>query len=181
MRAWGLLLILLPALVMTACPVGGGASHELPADWPISQLTIDPDWQLRREVAAMHKLDPAQNPDPQWIVIFDKGGDWPGVVSHVESCLEPLGWLRSKSKGLNNPLGLDLPETRQYYSPDYLTEVYMTNGCYFDVLIDIDVEFALQVTKYSQPPELIQGALNHQKRDPKLTEALLDAILEPIT
>jgi len=167
--------------LVAACPAGGGASHELPADWPVAQLTIDPDWQLRRPATAMHQLDPAQYPDPIWLVAFDKDGDWPGVVSHVESCLKPLGWLRSKSKGLNNPLGLDLPETRKYYSPDYLTEVYMTNGCYFDVLIDIDVEFALQISQYSQPPELIQAALNHRKRDPKLTEALLDAIMEPIS
>jgi len=130
---------LVPLLVLlSACPADSGASHELPADWPIAQLTIDPDWQLRKPASAMHQLDPAQYPDPIWLVVFDKDGDWPGVVSHVEGCLKPLGWLRSKSKGLSNPLGLDLPETRTYYAPDYLTEVYMTNGCYFDVLIDID-------------------------------------------
>lgn len=177
----GLVTLVVVASLVAACPAVLGVSHELPADWPLSQLTIHPDWELKREATAMHKLDPAKYTEPQWLVIFDNDGDWPGVVNHVESCLKPLGWLRSKSKGLNNPLGLDLPETRTYYSPDYLTEVYMSNGAYFDILIEIDVEFAIQLTQYSQPPELIQGALNHIKRDRKLGEQLLDNIFEPIS
>jgi hypothetical protein len=175
-------LLLLPLiLLLCACPTGKSVSRDLPADWPVSQLTLDPAWQLKRPATAMHQLDPAKYPEPIWLVIFDKEGDWPGVVTHVEGCLQPLGWLRSKEKGLNNPLGLDLPETRTYYSPDYLTEVLLSNGAYFDALIDIDVEFAMQIKQYADPPELIQACLNHQKRDPKLTKTLLDGILEPIT
>lgn len=47
--------------------------------------------------------------------------------------------------------------------------------------IDIDVEFALQVKQYTEPPELIRACLGHRKRDPKLAQTLLDGILEPIT
>jgi hypothetical protein len=181
MRALTVFVILLASILLCTCHNGGGASHKLPADWPVSQLTLDPDWQLQRPATAMHQLDPAQYPEPIWLVVFDKEGDWPGVVTHVESCLKPLNWLRSKEKGLSNPLGLDLPETRTYYSPDYLTEVYLSNGAYFDVLVNIDVEFAMQIKQYIEPPELIKVCLSHQQRDPKLSQALLDGILEPIT
>jgi hypothetical protein len=181
MGAWKLLLAVLAMAVLCACRSDGRASHELPPDWPLPALTLDPAWQLRRPATAMHQLDPARYPEPQWLVVFDKDGDWPGVVGHVESCLKPLGYLRSKEKGLNNPLGLDLPETRTYYSPDYLTEVFLSNGAYFDSLIEIDVEFALQLKQLSAPPELIRACLSHKKRDPKLAQTLLDAILEPIT
>lgn len=175
-----LLASLLGIVFLTSCVGGQGASHELPDDWPLATLTLDPDWQLKRPATAMHQLDPAKYPDPIWLVVFDNDGDWPGVVAHVESCLKPLNWLRSKEKGLNNPLGLDLPETRTYYSPDYLTEVYLSNGAYFDILVEIDVEFALEIKQYAAPPDLIQAALNHKKRDPKLAQTLLDGILEPI-
>jgi hypothetical protein len=179
MGVYRLLLITSLLLPLCACP-SGGVSRDLPADWPVAQLTLDPAWQLKRPASAMHQLDPTKYPEPIWLVIFDKEGDWPGVVAHVESCLKPLNWLRSKEKGLNNPLGLDLPETRTYYSPDYLTEVMLSNGAYFDALVSFDVEFAMQIKQYSEPPELIQACLNHQDRDPKLAKTLLDGILEPI-
>ncbi|MBN2082932.1 hypothetical protein JW859_12105 [bacterium] len=175
--------VLLALLLLNGCPGGGRASHELPADWPIAQLTIDPAWELHRKATAMHALDPAKYSDKTWLVAFDKDQDWAGVVAHVESCLKPLGYLRMKEKGLNNPLGLDLPEMRTYYSPDYLTEVMLTNGVYFDALINTDIEFALQIKALSAPPELIQTCLNVNKSRPgtHMGDELLKGILEPIS
>jgi len=180
MRTLLLSVSLLAIAFLSSCPGSQGVSHKLPDDWPLAALTLDPDWQLRRPAAAMHQLDPAKYPEPIWLAVFDKDGDWPGVVAHVEGCLKPLNWLRLKEKGLDNPLGLDLPETRTYYSPDYLTEVLISNGAYFDALIEIDVEFALEIKQYAEPPDLIQACLGHKQRDPKLAQTLLDGILEPI-
>jgi len=88
-----------------------------------------------------------------------------------------------KEKGLNNPLGLDLPETRTYYAPDYLTEVYLSNGAYFDVLVTTDIEFALKISQLTTPPDLIQTCLDVNKSRPGtgMGDELLDGILEPIT
>jgi len=170
-------------LLVAGCEYKGRASHELPADWPIAQLTIDPAWELHRKATAMHQLDPVKYPDKLWLVVFDKDKDWAGVVAHVENCLKPLGYLRMKEKGLNNPLGLDLPETRTYYAPDYLTEVYLSNGAYFDVLVTTDIEFALKISQLTTPPDLIQTCLDVNKSRPGtgMGDELLDGILEPIT
>jgi hypothetical protein len=158
-------------------------SRELPADWPIAALTLDPAWELIRPATAMHTLDPAKYPEPMWLVAFDNKQDWPGVVAHVERCLKPLQYWRSKSHGEDNPLGLDLPETRTYYSPDYLTMVLVSNGAYFDELVRPDVEFALQITRYKTPPEPLGSALSLNRTRPGsgLADQILAELLEPIT
>jgi hypothetical protein len=158
-------------------------SRELPADWPIPQLTLAASWELRTQVGAMHRLDPAKYQQPMWLAAFDNDHDWPGVVAHVESCLKPLGYWRSKSHGENNPLGLDLPETRTYYSPDYLTEVLVSNGAYFDALLSADVEFALCIKRHETPPEPLAAVLSLNKTRPGtgMADKILNELLEPIT
>lgn len=168
-------------LCLAAC--APRASRQLPADWPIAALTLDPAWELKRDVGAMHRIDPAKYKDPTWVVVFEKKHDWPGVVSHVEGCLKPLGYLRSKSHGTDNPLGLDLPETRTYYTPDFLTEVLVSNGAYFDVLASADVQFALRIVRYSAPPEPFAAALSVNKSRPGtgMGDEIIAQLVEPIT
>lgn len=179
MLMWRIVALCLLCCAGCSAPV----SRRLPADWPIAQLTLDPAWELRHEVGAMHRIDPAKYKDPQWLVVFDKQHDWPGVVAHVEQCLKPLGYLRSKSHGTDNPLGLDLPETRTYYTPDFLTEVLISDGAYFDAFASTDVEFALRIVRYSTPPEPYAAALrvNQTRPGTGMGDEIIAQLVEPIT
>lgn len=179
MLGWKIVALGLLCCLGCSAPV----SRQLPPDWPIAQLTLDPAWELRHEVGAMHRIDPAKYKDPQWLVVFDKQHDWPGVVAHVERCLKPLGYLRSKSHGADNPLGLDLPETRTYYTPDFLTEVLIANGAYFDAIAAPDVEFALRIVRYVTPPEPYAAALSVNKSRPGtgMGDEIIARLVEPIT
>jgi hypothetical protein len=173
------------AVICLLCCAGcqGQVSRQLPPDWPIGQLKLDPAWELKHEVAAMHRIDPVKYKNPEWLVVFDKQHDWPGVVAHVEKCLKPLGFLRLKSHGTNNPLGLDLPETRTYYTTDYLTEVLISNGTHFDDFASPDAEFALMITHYSTPPEPFASALSVNKSRPGsgMGDKIVADLVEPIT
>jgi hypothetical protein len=179
MRNW--LSVAMCLLCCVACQAQ--VSRQLPSDWPIAALTLDPAWELKHEVGAMHRIDPAKYKDPQWLVAFDNQHDWPGGIAHVEGCLKPLGYLRLKSHGENNPLGLDLPETRTYYTPDFLTEVLISNGTYFDVLADPGVEFALRIVRYSTPPEPFASAqsVNRTRPGTGMGDQIIAKLVEPIT
>jgi hypothetical protein len=178
---WLMLIVMLLCSICYGC--AAKPSRALPADWPIAQLGLDPAWELKVKATAMHKLDPAKYPDPTWLVAFDKEHDWPGVIAYVEGCLKPLGYLRLKSHGTDNPLGLDLPETRTYYTPDYLTEVLISNGTYFDILASPDAQFAMQIKRYTTPPDPIGTALGVNKSRPGtgMGDQIVAQLLEPIT
>ena len=173
--------ILFAVFLLSACE-RPSASRELPPDWPVPKLTLDPDWVLLRKATAMHVLDPVKYPDPEWIVIFESDDTWLDVVAHVESCLKPLGWRCSRHKGGMSPIGLDLPETRTYYAPDWLTEVVISNGVYIDILADANVEFAMDIHAYEKPPELIQSILDHNVKRPgsNMGTEILDIQYPPI-
>lgn len=175
--------VLIGCALAVCCGCSTQPSRALPPDWPIAQLALAPAWELKTKATAMHQLDPVQYPEPQWLVAFDNTHDWPGVIAHVESCLKPLQYLRSKSHGTNNPLGLDLPETRTYYSPDYLTEVLISDGVYFDAIQGADAEFALQIKRYATPPDPIGAALslNQSRPGSGMGDEILARLLEPIS
>lgn len=175
---WRIVAVCLVCCAGCAAPV----SRQLPSDWPIAQLTLDPAWKLKHEVGAMHRLDPIKYTNPQWLVVFDNRHDWPGVVAHVEQCLKPLGYLRLKAHGADNPLGLDLPETRTYYSPDYLTEVLISNGTNFDAFASPDVEFALRIVCYFTPPAPFAAAQNVNRTRPGtgMGDKIIAGLVEPI-
>ena len=155
---------------------------KLPADWPIPQLTLPNDIVLKAGPEAMHKIDPS-HPHKEWVVGFNKDDNWPAFVAHVEGCLKPLDYWRSKSKGTDNPLGLDLPEIRTYYSPDYLTEVFISYGAYFDAIGPRNIEFAVSVKVYEEVPELFESFVkghNNPSIGKKELDRIRDAVLEKI-
>ncbi|HES58136.1 MAG TPA: hypothetical protein ENO21_01755 [Firmicutes bacterium] len=183
----GVALLLLAANLAVALSAAGCAkrvTHEakLPDDWPVPQLTLPSDIELKAGPEAVQDSSLAPG-DRRWVAAFNKDDNWPAFVSHVEGCLKPLDYWRSKEKGLNNPLGLDLPEMRTYYSPDYLVEVVLTHGAYFDAIGPRDIEFAMMVTQYVKPPEHLQLLLKHPNPSigPKELERIRDAVMEPIT
>ena len=169
-------------LLAAGCTMLAKSDPELPADWPIPQLTLPAEIKVKAGPAAMHEKDPSLT-DKEWIVGFNKDDNWPAMIDHVETCLKPLGYWRAKHQGgADNPLGLDLPEVRNYYSPDYLIEVRLSHGAYFDVFGPKNLEFALWVVQRTEPAEIIQACLDAGKarQDSKMSEQLLTSILEPI-
>ena len=175
-----LLLLCLPVLVITGCPVEGTGNPNdvLPDSWPINQLSIPRDAEVLGEPAVLHEKDPAMT-TREWLVAFNKDGDWPGVVQHVESCLKPLGYYRQKVT--RGPVGFEGIEMNTYYSPDFLTEVVVSNGVGVPGIIEVDdVEFALWVIVRQQPNELVQTALDVRAQRPEVGQQLLEGILEPL-
>jgi hypothetical protein len=172
------------ALALSSAGCAKRITHEakLPADWPVPQLTLPADIELKAGPEAMHRIDPSRT-DKKWVVAFNKDDNWPAFVAHVEGCLKPLDYWRSKEKGLNNPLGLDVPEMRTYYSPDYLTEVAITHGAYFDAIGPRDIEFAMYIIVYEDVPPLFESFVkghNNPSIGPKELERIRDAVLEKI-
>jgi len=158
--------------------------HEakLPDDWPVPQLTLPNDIELKAGPEAMHKVDPSRT-EKKWLVAFNKDDNWPAFVAHVERCLKPLDYWRSKNKGLDNPLSLDLPEMRTYYSPDYLTQVVITHGAYFDAIEIPDIEFVLSVMVYEEPPPLVESFVkghNNPLMGKKEVDKIRDSMMEKI-
>ena len=88
--------------------------------------------------------------------------------------------MRSKEKGLNNPLGLDLPESRTYYSPDFLTEVSLAHGAYFDAIGPRDIEFALSITVYENTSPMSESWAHMKQTRPKMVDQLLENAYEKI-
>jgi hypothetical protein len=173
------------AVVLSGAGCAKRITHQakLPADWPLPQLTLPQDIELKAGPAAMHEVDPSRT-EKEWLVGFNKDDNWPAFVTHVEGCLKPLNYWRSKEKGLNNPLGLDMPESRTYYSQDYLTEVMISHGAYFDALGPQDIEFVLSIRLYEEVPPLFESFVkghNNPSIGPKELERIRDSVLEPIT
>lgn len=179
-RHRGLALLIALCVLLPACKVAHyrDPNESLPKDWPIPQLTMPGDVELKREPAALHAQDPSMT-TREWIVAFDKDGDWPGLVTHVEGCLKPLGYLRQKVTG--GPAGFDIGEMQTYYSPDYKTRVLLSNGVGFPGLIEVhDVEFAVWIIESPAPDEIIQTMLDVNQTRPGMGDQLLEGLLEPI-
>jgi len=150
----------------------------LPEDWPVNQLSVPRDVELTQLPVALH----AENPEMvtrEWVVVFNYQGNWPGLVQHVESCLKTIDYFRQRVT--RSPAGFEKVEMQTYYSPDFLTEVVISNGKGVPgIEASADAEFALWVVERQAPNRVIQSALDVRQQRPEMGETLLDGMIELI-
>lgn len=99
--------------------------YALPADWPISQLTLPTGSTIVVKPISLNSLL-RNSPDKNWQIYFDCPGTMQTVVDHMEQCLKPLSYSEFH---IDNPrIGSTRDVMRQYYSPDQLTKVEISYG-----------------------------------------------------
>ena len=98
--------------------------QELPADWPIPELTLPEGSVITRPVAQIHEM-PVTLPGRSWMVFFDNPGTFAEVAAEIESGLAQAGYgmILAGSAPFDSEVTL-----RWYYSPDGKIEVVLDKG-----------------------------------------------------